>query len=114
MIRSTIAAALCLAASAANAHPAMTADDTAMRAAPSGHARVVQDVPAHAQIDIGECGERWCAASWRNMDGWVPVSAVEPNDAPLGGPPPGPHVFVGGPVFIGPVFGFGYYGHRHW
>ena len=52
----------------------------------------VQDIPAHAQIDIGECGERWCAASWRNIDGWVRVETIAANDAPLEGPPPRPVV----------------------
>jgi SH3-like domain-containing protein len=109
MIRLALAAALALAAGAALAHPAMTADPTIMRAAPSAHARPVQNIPAHAQIDVGECGERWCAASWRNIDGFVRVEAIAPNDAPLVGAPPPP--YYGGPVVVGPVFGFGYY-HR--
>jgi hypothetical protein len=123
MIRFTLASALCLAAGVAAAHPAMTADETTMRAAPSGHARVVQSIPAHAQIDIGECGERWCAASWRDMEGYVRVEAIAANSEPLeGGPPPPPYgyyggpyggPYYGGPVIVGPVFGFGYY-HRHW
>jgi hypothetical protein len=111
MIRSALFFALALASGSAVANPAMTADETTMRAAPSGHARVVQEIPAHAQIDVGECDDRWCAASWRDINGYVRVDAVAPNDAPLG-PPPGPYAY-GGPVVIAPVFGFGYY-HRHW
>ena len=119
MIRLTLAAAFSLAATATLANPAMTAAPTVMRAAPNGHAHVVQEIPPHAQIDVGDCGPRWCAASWRNMDGYVAASAIGPNDAPLGGPPgPPPGVVIGGPVVVGPVFGFGYgygYGwHRHW
>jgi uncharacterized low-complexity protein len=110
MIRLALASALALASGAACAHPAMTADATTMRAAPSAHARPVQDIPARAQIDVGECGERWCAASWRDRDGFVRVEAVAPNDAPLAGPPPRP--YYGGPVVVAPLFGFGYY--RHW
>jgi hypothetical protein len=110
MIRLCLASAFSLAAGAAGAHPAMTADDTTMRAAPSGHARPVQHIPARAQIDIGECGERWCAASWRDRDGFVRVEAIAPNDEPLEVPPPRP--YYGGPVFVGPVFGYGYY--HHW
>ena len=113
MIRSLLAPALCLAAGAACAHPAMTAFDTTMRAAPSGHARPVQQIPGHAQIDLGECGDRWCAASWRDRDGYIRVEAVAPNDAPLDGPPGYYGYGYGGPVIIGPVFGFGYH-HRHW
>ena len=113
MNRLTLAATLCLAAFAALAHPAMTADPTPMRAAPSGGARVVQEVPAHAQIDIGECGERWCAASWRDIEGWVRVEAIEPNDAPLEVARPRPR-FYGGPFIVAPVFGFGYSWHNHY
>ena len=114
MILLTLASAFCLAASAAFAHPAMTGDPTTMVAAPSSHARVVQEIPPHAQIDVGECGERWCAASWRNLDGYVRVEAIAPNDAPLGGPPGPPPVVVGGPVIVAPVFGYGYYWHHRY
>jgi hypothetical protein len=112
MIRSLLAFCLCAAAGAASAQPAMTADDTVMRAAPSPHARVVQRIPARAQIDIGECGELWCAASWRDISGFVRVETIAANDAPLEGPPPPRPYFYGGPVVVGPVFGFGYY--HHW
>jgi hypothetical protein len=115
MIRYALAFALVLAAGAAAANPAMTADATTMRAAPSSHARIVQRIPARAQIDIGDCDQRWCSASWRDIDGFIRVDAVSPNDAPLEAlPPPGPDVAYGGPVVIGPVFGFGYYRHGHW
>src|SRR3569833_2959515 len=105
MIRLALASALTFAAGAAFAHPAMTADDTTMRAAPSPRARPVQDIPAHAQIALGECGELWCAASWRDREGYVRVETIAPNDAPLVGPPP-PR-YYGGPVVVGPVIGFG-------
>ena len=86
-----------------------------MRAAPSARARVVQNIPAHAQIDVSQCREEWCAASWRDRDGFVRVEAIAPNDAPLEGPPPpGPPVAFGSPIIVGPVFGYGYYYHRHW
>jgi uncharacterized protein YraI len=109
MIRFALAAAFSLIAGAAVAHPAMTAYDTSMRAAPSGHARVVQHIPGHAQIDIGECGEDWCAASWRDIDGFVRVDAIGPNEGELVEPRP----YYGGPVIVAPLFGFGYY-HHHW
>jgi len=108
MIRPALAAALSLLAGAAFAHPAMTAYDTAMRAAPSGHARIVQHIPGRAQIDIGECGETWCEASWRDIDGYVRVDAIGPNEAPL----VERRRYYGGPFIVGPVFGFGYY--HHW
>jgi uncharacterized protein YraI len=111
MIRLALVFPHCLVAGAAAAHPAMTATETVMRAAPSAHARTVQEIPAHAQIDVGECGERWCAASWRNIDGWVRVETIAANDAPLEGAPPPYYHRYGGPVVVGPVFGVGYY-HR--
>jgi len=113
MIRLLLASALGLAAGAAFANPAMTANPTTMRAAPSAHARPVQEIPAHAQIDVGECGELWCAASWRDREGYVRVEAIAPNDEPLEGRSPPPY-YYGGPVVVGPVIGFGYYGHRRW
>ena len=115
MIRPLSAAlALILSGAAAAAHPAMTANDTTMRAAPSARAHIVQQIPAHAQIDIAECRDRWCEASWRNLDGWVRVDAIAPNDAPLAAAAPGPYVYFGGPFVVGPAFGYGYYYRRHW
>jgi uncharacterized protein YraI len=119
MIRFCLACALSLAAGAAAAHPAMTATPSTMREAPSPRAHVVQHIPAHAQIDLGECRERWCAASWRNLDGYVRVEtvAISEEGPVVDAPPPyryygGP--YYGGPVVVGPVVGFGYYYHSHW
>ena len=115
MIRFCLAVAFGLVASAAAAHPAMTAEPATMRAAPSLHARVVQHIPANAQIDIQTCQERWCAASWRNLDGYVRVETI---GASGGGPviaaPPPAYGYYGGPVVVGPAFGFGYYRRRYW
>jgi len=90
MIRFCLSSALCLAAGVAAANPAMTAEDTTMRAAPSAHARAVQSIPANAQIDLGECREHWCAASWKNLEGWVRVESVAANSEPLVGAAPPP------------------------
>lgn len=115
MIRSSLIAALSLAASAAAARPAMTAEPTTMRAAPSAHARVVQRIPANAQIDLSDCGERWCAASWRNLDGFVRVETIGASGGgPLVAAPPPHYGYYGGPVVVGPVFGYGYYRRRFW
>jgi hypothetical protein len=122
MIRFASAFALVLVAGAASADPAMTAYGTSMRAAPSPRAQIVQRIPGHAQIDIGDCGERWCSASWRNIEGYVRVEAIDANTAPLApaaAPAPaygdygyGAPYSYGGPVMVGPAFGFGFY--RHW
>jgi uncharacterized protein YraI len=115
MIRTGLVIALSLAAGVAAARPAMTGEPATMRAAPSSHARIVQHIPANAQIDIEGCRDRWCAASWRNLDGYVRVEAI---GASAGGPvvtaPPPPYGYYGGPVVVGPVFGFGYYHRRYW
>jgi len=116
MIRPALAAVFCLLAGAAVAHPAMTAYDTAMRAAPSGKARIVQHIPGHAQIDVEDCGDVWCSASWRDIGGFVRVDAIGPDEGALVEPGPGPYYggpYYGGPVIVGPVFGFGYY-RRRW
>jgi hypothetical protein len=82
-----------------------------MRAAPSGKARVVQNVPARAEIDLSNCSKYWCYASWRDVFGYLPVSVVTgrsaeaPPPEALGPPPP---VVVG----WGPFYGYGWY--RHW
>ena len=89
-------------ASAALADPAMTTAPSAMRAAPSPRAHVVQNVPERAEIDLSNCSRNWCYASWRNIFGYLPVSVVAagPNEAgpPPGYPPgpPGPFCVIGG------------------
>ena len=96
------------------AQPGMTTTDTEMLEAPKAHAHVVQAIPAHAQVDVEDCGPVWCSASWRNIPGFVPAKAVVPGAAgPLHGPPP-PRP----PVVIAPViapFGWGWgYGWGPW
>ena len=93
------------------ANPAMTTTDTEMLESPKPHAHVVQAIPAHAQVDVEDCGPVWCSASWRNIPGYVRANAVVPGAAgPLhgAGPPPRP------PVVIAP-FGWGWgYGWGPW
>ncbi len=102
-------ALLLVASSAVYANPAMTAADTPMRAAPNSHAQVVQDVPAHAQIDVTGCGRVWCSASWRDVSGFVAARDIAENDAPLAHAAPPPP-----PVVVSPFFGWGYGWRRHY
>ena len=98
------------------ADPAVTVFPASMRAAPSPHARIVQRIPANAQIDLGSCSDNWCNASWRDIFGYVPVQAVEA--AAYQAPRP---AIVPVPVIIG-GYGYGYhrrgyyneYYHRGW
>jgi hypothetical protein len=53
-----------------------------MHAAPSGRSRVVQRIPANAQIELSSCSHGWCYASWRNLFGYIPADLV------VLGPPP--------------------------
>jgi len=89
-------------AGSALAHPAMTTVGTQMRESPNGHSRVVQDIPANAQVDVEGCGPVWCSASWRNIPGFVRADAVVAGGVglrPAYRPPP--------PPFFRP-FGWGY------
>lgn len=99
-------------AGAALASPAMTTMPVQMRQSPTAHSRVVQSIPAHAQIDVVDCGRHWCTASWRDISGFVPVNAVGASDAPLvdAAPPPPPP----GPAVVIAPFGYGYGWRRHY
>jgi hypothetical protein len=61
---------------------AMTGAPVAMRAGPAGSARIVQRIPASAEIEVGKCARGWRQASWRNGSGYIPCEAV------VLGPPP--------------------------
>jgi hypothetical protein len=63
-------------------NPAMTGAPVTMHAAPNGKSRVVQRIPANAEIDLSTCGRGWCQASWRHLSGYIPAEAV------VLGPPP--------------------------
>jgi hypothetical protein len=64
------------------ASPAMTGAPVTMHAAPNGKSRVVQRIPANAEIDLSTCGRGWCQASWRHLSGYIPAEIV------VLGPPP--------------------------
>jgi hypothetical protein len=123
--RFLLAAGLCFIFVAPSfADPAMTGTPVTMRAAPSGKARVVQQIPASAEIDVSKCNRGWCYSSWRNRFGYIPAEAVE-------GPPPAtwpgnelpPPVVDAQPTTVappmrtwsGPYVGFGWgYGWSRW
>jgi uncharacterized protein YraI len=115
MRRLIVTFGLCLGLAApAFADPARTTAPVVMRAAPSPKARVVQSIPANAQIDLSHCSRDWCYVSWRDRFGYVRADAVAaaPYDA---GPPgyDGPG-YYGPPVVVDPWWGWGrpfYYGY---
>jgi hypothetical protein len=125
--RSLFASGLCFIFAAPSfADPAMTGAPGAMRAAPSGKARVVQKIPANAEIDLSSCSHGWCFASWRNLFGYIradvvvrgPPSAAAGTELPppvLGAQPaaiPPPAFRWGGP-YVGVNGGYGY-GSSQW
>ena len=107
------------------ADQAMTGAPVTMHATASGKSRVVQRIPANAEIDLSKCGHGWCYASWRNLFGYIPADAVVlgPPPATLPGnelPPPvvnAPPTYVTPPVWSwgGPYVGVGWgYGWSRW
>ena len=103
--------ALCLSiayGAPATADPATTHAAAIMRQAPSAKARIVQRVPADAEIDLSQCTGGWCYASWRDRFGYLPAAAVAgpPGpDQPAAYPPPPVGAWSEGGV--GPFY-FGY------
>ena len=112
------------------ADPAITTAWSNMRRAPNAHSHIVQSVPANAEIDLQNCGDNWCYASWRNAFGYIPAFAVAqagPPPGAVGAPPTGivgapPVVIAAPPIVVGPAFGWGGpyvgggwgYGWRRW
>ena len=109
------------------ADPAVTAAPATMRAAASGKARVVQQIPANAEIDLSSCDHGWCYSSWRNLVGYIPAEVVlrgppqataPGNELPLpvvGAPPTStaPHAWGWSGPYVGVSGGAGY-GWSNW
>ena len=117
--RFALAAGLCLGlVGPALADPAITTTLSSMRREPAPHSRIVQTVPANAQIDLQSCAGGWCYASWRNLFGWIPAYAVAQGGAPSYGVAPAPYpvappvVIAPPPVVVGPAWGYGW-GHPY-
>jgi hypothetical protein len=124
--RLLLSAAVCFSFAAPSfGDPAMTGAPVTMRGAPSGKARIVQHIPARAEIDLSSCSHGWCYASWRNLFGYIPAEVI------VGGPPPAtlpgnqlpPPVVNAQPTYVtppvggwsGPYVGFsGGYGWGRW
>ncbi len=115
MRRSLLAAGLCLGVVAPSfAEPAQTMAPATMHKLPSVRARVVQLIPANAEIDVSSCTAGWCYASWRNLFGYIPADAIVAGAAPLAAAPP-PVVAAPAWGWDGPYFGVGWgYGWRRW
>ena len=92
------------------ADPAITTASSNMRKTANPHARIVQPVPANAEIDIQSCRRGWCYGSWRGVHGFLPSFAVAQNGPRPGAPagpliaftPPPPPLVVTAPVVVEP------------
>ena len=101
------------------ADPAITVASSYMRKAANPYSRVVQAVPANAQVDIQSCGGDWCYGSWRGRYGFMPSfavaqggpTAVAPAPTVVYAAPP-PPVVVTAPVVVGGTWGWGW-GHPY-
>jgi hypothetical protein len=110
------------------ADPAITNAPSNMRIAANPYSRIVQGVPANAEVDIQGCRGAWCYGSWRGLYGFLPSFAVAqsgPGPIAPAGPPvvfttPPPPLVVNAPVifappvhewggpYVGGGFGFGW------
>ena len=95
------------------ADPAITVAPSNMHRAANPYSRILQAVPANAQIDIQSCGGDWCYGSWRGIYGFLPSFALGqggPGPVAPGGPPvvfapPPPPLVVTAPVVVAPRWG---------
>jgi len=95
------------------ADPAITVAPATMHRTPNFHSRIVQHVPANAQIDLEGCTGGWCYASWRDLFGYIRAEALAGDAPPVAVAPP----VVVAPTWGwgGPYVGFGWgYGWRRW
>ena len=83
---------------------AMTGAPVAMRAGPASNARIVQRIPASAEIEVEKCARGWCHASWRNRPGYIPADDVVlgPPAATLPGNQMPPPVVYALPTYVTP------------
>lgn len=62
---------LSLLAAPSLARPAQTTAALNLRAGPGTQYRVITTMPAGARVDLGKCGEGWCAVAWRGRNGFA-------------------------------------------
>jgi len=84
------------------AGPAVTVRPSAMLRSANPHARIVQAVPANAQVDIQSCSAYWCFGSWRHRHGFLPAYAVGMGPPPPFEPTPPPPLVVTAPIMVAP------------
>jgi uncharacterized protein YraI len=105
---------------------AYATESTVLRSGPSTKDHVITRVPANAELSVEHCSQGWCRAQLGSKSGYVALSMLDFNDAPVGSHSATviertyiepTYVYPGyypGPYFYGPgiYFGAGY--HHHW
>ncbi len=109
----------------ATAKPIATTGETNLRKGPGTETEVLTLVPKGGVVEVGECTNGWCAASFDGKDGYViarnvglgprpaprgrAMGPVQVYDEPAYGPPP---VYYRRPY---PYYGYPYgWGYRGW
>ena len=113
----------------ATAKPIATTAETNLRKGPGTDSEVLTLIPKGGVVEVGDCTNGWCAASFDGKDGYVIARNVGmgPRPAPRGrrmgavqvydeGPTYGRRVY-GPPLFYRPYPYYGYpygWGYREW
>lgn len=109
----------------ATAKPIATTGETNLRKGPGTETEVLTLIPKGGVVEVGECTNGWCAASFDGKDGYViarnvglgprpaprgrAMGPVQVYDGPAYGPPP---VYYRRPY---PYYGYPYgWGYRGW
>ena len=105
----------------AHAAPTRVLSNTNLRLGPGTTYGVVATVPGGSIVDVSGCGAGWCTAHWGGRTGYMIATNLALGGAPgpvVGGPAvvydPAPSVYVGGPYWYGPRWGYYGYGPRYY
>lgn len=107
----------------ATAKPIAATTETNLRKGPGTDSEVVTLIPKGGVVEVGDCTNGWCAASFDGKDGFVIGRNVGmgPRPAPRGRAMGAVQVYdEGAPVYAGPVYGppvyyrpYPYYGYPY-
>jgi hypothetical protein len=94
----------------ASAEPAITRSPIKLMSGAAGKGRVLMQIPASAEVDVGDCQKAWCQVSWQNTFGYAPLRSLEIGNfaegrAPVYGEP----IYEPAPVYAYPppvVYGY--------
>lgn len=114
----TLAAGVVL-ASAGIASAATVTGDLNLRSGPGTNYRVIDTMPAGAQVRVIGCGGAWCRVNWRGAVGFASANYLGEGGAYAAAPvyvepAPPPPVFGFGFGFGGPRWHHGWHGHHRW